>query len=46
MDVTAYRAVTTVVPALDCERLTFRHGGRDERLTDLHQVRIVRQVLA
>jgi hypothetical protein len=30
---------------IDHERLTFRHGGRDYRLTDVHG-RVVRQILA
>ena len=30
---------------LDHERLTFRHAGRDYRLTDVHG-RVVREVLA
>jgi hypothetical protein len=29
---------------LDHERLTFRHGGRDHRLTDVHG-RVVREIL-
>ena len=30
---------------LDFQRLTFRHDTRDERLTDVHQARIVRPIL-
>jgi hypothetical protein len=30
---------------LDHERLTFRHGGRDFRLTDVHG-KVVKQILA
>ena len=30
---------------LDHERLTYRHGGRDYRLTDVHG-HVVRQILA
>ncbi len=52
-----YRAVEDVVTipdlhatilhqlGLDHERLTFRHGGRDLRLTDVHG-RVVREILA
>jgi hypothetical protein len=53
-----YHAVTDIVTAadfhatllhllgLDFQRLTFHHDGRDERLTDIHQAKIVRPVLA
>lgn len=52
-----YHAVTDIVTAadfhatllhllgLDFQRLTFRHDGRDERLTDVHQAKVVKQVL-
>jgi uncharacterized protein (DUF1501 family) len=52
-----YHAVTDVVTAadfhatllhllgLDFHHLTFRHDGRDERLTDVHQAKVVKQVL-
>ena len=31
---------------LDFQRLTFRHDTRDERLTDVHQAKIVRPIIA
>jgi len=31
---------------LDFSRLTFRHDSRDERLTDVHEAKIVKQVVA
>ena len=53
-----YRAVQDVVAVadfhatllhllgLDSSRLTFRHDTRDERLTDVHQARIIQPILA
>ncbi|HTE19696.1 MAG TPA: DUF1501 domain-containing protein [Armatimonadota bacterium] len=52
-----YRSVTDVVTVadlhatllhqlgLDFQRLTFHHDTRDERLTDVHQAQIVRQIV-
>jgi uncharacterized protein DUF1501 len=52
-----YRAVSDVVTAadfhatllhllgLDFQRLTFHHETRDERLTDIHQANVVRQIV-
>jgi uncharacterized protein (DUF1501 family) len=31
---------------LDHERLTFRHGLRDDKLTDVHHPSVIRQILA
>jgi hypothetical protein len=30
---------------LEHKRLTFRHGTRDERLTDVHEARVIRELL-
>src|SRR5262245_34039368 len=31
---------------LDCKRLTFKHHGRDERLTDVHEAKVLKALLA
>jgi hypothetical protein len=31
---------------LDYQRLTFRHLSRDERLTDVHEARVLRELIA
>lgn len=32
-----FHATILHLPSMDHERLTFRHGGRDYRLTDVHR---------
>lgn len=41
-----FHATVLHLLGLDCQRLTYRHGTRDERLTDVHPATVVNAVLA
>ena len=41
-----FHATVLHLLGMDHQRLTFRHGARDERLTDVHQAKVVRAVMA
>ena len=41
-----FHATVLHLLGLDYERLTYRHGTRDERLTDVHPATVVKSVLA
>ncbi len=41
-----YHATILHLLGLDHERLTYRHGNRDESLTDVHPTKVVKEILA
>ena len=46
VNVADFHATLLHLLGMDFQRLTFRHDTRDERLTDVHQARIVRPIIA
>jgi hypothetical protein len=41
-----FHATVLHLLGLDYERLTYRHGTRDERLTDVHPATVVKAIMA
>ena len=41
-----YHATILHLLGLDHKRLTYRHGNRDESLTDVHPTKVVKEILA
>jgi uncharacterized protein (DUF1501 family) len=46
VSVADFHATILHLLGLDFQRLTFRHDTRDERLTDIHQARVVKQIVS